>query len=60
MGEFSGVTSTFSSGVLGNKLRAAMRGGASDDGMLARFGLLVWPETGGLEERGPLPRRPRQ
>lgn len=24
-----------------------MRGGASDDGMLARFGLLVWPETGG-------------
>ena len=23
-----------------------MRGGASDDGMLARFGLLVWPETG--------------
>ena len=24
-----------------------MRGGASNDGMLARFGLLVWPETGG-------------
>jgi len=34
-------------GPLGEYLRAAMRGGASDDGMLARFGLLVWPETGG-------------
>ncbi len=31
---------------LGEYLRATMRGGASDDGMLARFGLLVWPETG--------------
>lgn len=25
-----------------------MRDGVSDDGMLAHFGLLVWPETGGV------------
>jgi hypothetical protein len=31
---------------LGEHLWVAMRGSASDDGMLARFGLLVWPETG--------------
>jgi putative DNA primase/helicase len=42
-----GVIGGAQPGPLGEYLRAAMRGGASDDGMLARFGLLVWPETGG-------------
>ncbi|GLT24038.1 hypothetical protein GCM10007933_35090 [Zoogloea oryzae] len=42
-----GVVGGAQPGPLGEYLRAAMRGGASDDGMLARFGLLVWPETGG-------------
>lgn len=41
-----GVVGGAQPGPLGEYLRAAMRGGASDDGMLARFGLLVWPETG--------------
>lgn len=41
-----GVIGGAQPGPLGEYLRAAMRGGASDDGMLARFGLLVWPETG--------------
>ena len=39
---------------LGEYLRATMRGGASDDGMLARFGLLVWPEAGGKWKNIPL------
>ena len=42
-----GVVGGAQPGPLGEYLRAAMRGGRSDDGMLARFGLLVWPETGG-------------
>lgn len=42
-----GVVGGAQPGPLGEYLRAAMRGAASDDGMLARFGLLVWPETGG-------------
>jgi uncharacterized protein DUF3987 len=28
-------------------IRAAVRGGAGDDGLLQRFGLLVWPDTEG-------------
>lgn len=28
-------------------IRAAVRGGAGDDGLIQRFGLLVWPDTGG-------------
>ncbi|MBS0353949.1 MAG: DUF3987 domain-containing protein [Proteobacteria bacterium] len=42
-----GVIGGAQPGPLGEYLRATLRGGASDDGMLARFGLLVWPETGG-------------
>ena len=42
-----GVVGGAQPGPLGEYLRATLRGGASDDGLLARFGLLVWPETGG-------------
>lgn len=28
-------------------IRHAVRGGAGDDGLIQRFGLLVWPDTGG-------------
>ena len=42
-----GVIGGAQPGPLGEYLRAALRGGAADDGMLARFGLLVWPEIGG-------------
>jgi putative DNA primase/helicase len=42
-----GIVGGAQPGPLLDYLRASMRGGASDDGMLARFGLLVWPETGG-------------
>ena len=42
-----GVIGGAQPGPLGEYLRGAMRGGAADDGLLARFGLLVWPETGG-------------
>lgn len=43
-----GVIGGAQPGPLGEYLRGAMRGGAADDGLLARFGLLVWPETGGV------------
>lgn len=42
-----GVIGGAQPGPLGEYLRGALRGGASDDGLLARFGLLVWPEAGG-------------
>ncbi len=32
-------------GPLGEYLRAAVKGGAGDDGLLQRFQLMVWPET---------------
>lgn len=32
-------------GPLGDYLRAAVKGGAGDDGLLQRFQLMVWPET---------------
>jgi putative DNA primase/helicase len=32
---------------LADYVRAAVRGGAGDDGLIQRFGLLVWPDTSG-------------
>jgi putative DNA primase/helicase len=34
-------------GRVAHYIRAAVRGGAGDDGLIQRFGLLVWPDTGG-------------
>ncbi|MBI3918168.1 MAG: DUF3987 domain-containing protein [Betaproteobacteria bacterium] len=34
-------------GRIAEYLRAAVKGGAGDDGLIQRFGLLVWPDTGG-------------
>lgn len=34
-------------GRIAEYVRHAVRGGAGDDGLIQRFGLLVWPETGG-------------
>ena len=34
-------------GRIAEYLRAAVRGGAGDDGLIQRFGFLVWPDTGG-------------
>ncbi|MGH8569977.1 MAG: DUF3987 domain-containing protein, partial [Gammaproteobacteria bacterium] len=34
-------------GRIAGYIRSAVRGGAGDDGLLQRFGLLVWPDTGG-------------
>jgi putative DNA primase/helicase len=34
-------------GSIAQYLRVAVRGGAGDDGLIQRFGLLVWPDTGG-------------
>lgn len=34
-------------GRIAEYLRMAVKGGAGDDGLIQRFGLLVWPETGG-------------
>jgi hypothetical protein len=28
-------------------IRAAVKGSAADDGLIQRFGLLIWPDTGG-------------
>jgi len=33
-------------GRIAEYLRAAVRGGTGDDGLIQRFGLLVWPDTG--------------
>ena len=33
-------------GRIAEYLRAAVKGGAGDDGLIQRFGLLVWPDTG--------------
>ena len=35
-------------GRIAEYLRAAVKGGAGDDGLIQRFGLLVWPDTGGV------------
>lgn len=34
-------------GRIAEYVRHAVRGGAGDDGLIQRFGLLVWPDTGG-------------
>lgn len=34
-------------GRLSEYIRQAVKGGAADDGLIQRFGLLVWPDTGG-------------
>lgn len=34
-------------GRLAEYIRHAVKGGAADDGLIQRFGLLVWPDTGG-------------
>jgi len=34
-------------GRIAEYIRHAVRGGAGDDGLIQRFGLLVWPDTGG-------------
>jgi len=34
-------------GRLSEYIRHAVKGGAADDGLIQRFGLLVWPDTGG-------------
>jgi len=34
-------------GRIADYVRHAVRGGAGDDGLIQRFGLLVWPDTGG-------------
>lgn len=34
-------------GRIADYIRHAVRGGAGDDGLIQRFGLLVWPDTGG-------------
>ncbi|MDD5036673.1 MAG: YfjI family protein [Methylococcaceae bacterium] len=34
-------------GRIADYIRAAVRGGSGDDGLLQRFGLLVWPDNGG-------------
>jgi putative DNA primase/helicase len=34
-------------GRIAEYLRAAVKGGAGDDGLIQRFGLLVWPDVGG-------------
>jgi hypothetical protein len=34
-------------GRIAEYLRHAVKGGAGDDGLIQRFGLLVWPDTGG-------------
>ncbi|HLF95584.1 MAG TPA: YfjI family protein, partial [Methylococcaceae bacterium] len=34
-------------GRIAEYIRAAVRGGAADDGLIQRFGLLVWPDNGG-------------
>jgi hypothetical protein len=34
-------------GRLSEYIREAVRGGAADDGLIQRFGLMVWPDTGG-------------
>ena len=34
-------------GRIAGYIRTAVKGGASDDGLIQRFGLLVWPDTGG-------------
>jgi putative DNA primase/helicase len=34
-------------GRIAEYIRAAVRGGAGDDGLIQRFGLLVWPDTNG-------------
>lgn len=34
-------------GRLSEYVRHAVKGGAADDGLIQRFGLLVWPDTGG-------------
>jgi putative DNA primase/helicase len=34
-------------GRIAEYIRAAVRGGAGDDGLIQRFGLLVWPDTSG-------------
>lgn len=34
-------------GRISEYIRHAVRGGAGDDGLIQRFGLLVWPDTGG-------------
>ena len=35
-------------GRLSEYIRHAVKGGAGDDGLIQRFGMLVWPDTGGV------------
>jgi putative DNA primase/helicase len=37
-------------GRIADYLRTAIRGGAGDDGLIQRFGLLVWPDTSGWQD----------